>query len=116
MFTHVLSISKKACHRDPRGNFLGVLPGYGVDGRQVIVFSIGNSVPVSGEIKSQGFTVIGFPLLSPLLFIAHMDWLDRHSGVDGFVTAGSCRVNGLLLAFDDLILLASSEQHIKTCT
>jgi len=40
-----------------------------------------------------------------------MNWIDSHSRVDEGVTVVSCRINRLL--FDDLVLLASSQQSLQ---
>ena len=51
-------------------------------------------------------------VLPPILFIVYMNWIDSHSWVEEGVTVGSYRINGLLFA-DDLVLLASSQQHLQ---
>ena len=47
-------------------------------------------------------------VLSPLLFIIYMNWMDKLSRTDECVTIGRYKISRLLFA-DDLILLASSE-------
>jgi len=51
-------------------------------------------------------------VLSPLLFIVYMNWIDSHSRVDKDVTVWSSRIDCLLFV-DDLVLLTSSEQGLQ---
>jgi len=51
-------------------------------------------------------------VLSPLLFVVHMNWIDSHSRVDKGVTIGSCKISRFLFA-NDFVLLAFSEQGIQ---
>ena len=92
---------------------------YGVDGRLLLAvkslhYCSGVCVGVGG-VKPQTYTVvIGFRqgcVLSPLLFIVYISWIDSHSRDDEGVTAGSCRINRVVFA-DDLVLLAYSEKGL----
>ena len=51
-------------------------------------------------------------VLSPLLFIIYMNWMDKLSRTDEFVTIGRSKISRLLFA-DDLVLLASSESGLQ---
>ena len=55
---------------------------------------------VNGK-QSKAFHVgIGFRLwyvLSPLLFIVYMNWIDKCSQADEFATIGNCKISRLLL-------------------
>jgi len=83
-----------------------------VTGSQVTVFLL-RSLCRCGWIKSQLFTVCaGLQegcVLSPLLFIFRMNWIDSRSRVEEGVTVGSCKINRLLFV-DDLVFLASSQE------
>jgi len=50
--------------------------------------------------------------LSPLLFVARMNWLESHNRVGESVIVKSCTINRLLFA-DDLLLLATSERGLQ---
>ena len=43
-------------------------------------------------------------VLSPLVFIVYMNWIDRCSQADECATTGNCKISRLLFA-DDLVLL-----------
>ena len=51
-------------------------------------------------------------VLSPLLSIVCMNWLDSHSQVDKWATVGSCKISRLLLA-NDLVQLAPSKHGLQ---
>ena len=51
-------------------------------------------------------------VLSPLLSIVYMNWIDKCSQADECVTIGSCKVSRLLFA-DDLVLLSSTESGLR---
>ena|SRR5688572_24975606 len=72
-------------------------------------------VRVNGS-KSRPFTVgVGLRqgcVLSPLLFITFMDWIDRRSRGDECVTLGESRIGRLLFA-DDLVILGQSESDLQ---
>ena len=72
-------------------------------------------VRVNGK-KSKPFHVgVGLRqggVLSPLLFIIYMNWIDKLSRTDECVTIGSCKISRLLFA-DDLVLLSSTESGLQ---
>ena len=47
-------------------------------------------------------------VLSPLLFIVYMNWIDKCSQADECATIGSCKISRLLFP-DDLVLLSSTK-------
>ena len=47
-------------------------------------------------------------VLSPLLFIVYMNWIDKCSPAAECITIGNCKISRLLFA-DDLVLLSSTE-------
>jgi len=121
MSAHVLSTSRKLSFRTTGSlekSFWLVLWEYGVDGRLLLtVLSLYFcSDLVSVSYNSQSFTIcVGLwhgCVLSSLLFIVCMNWIDSHRRVDKGVVVGSCRINCLLFA-DDLVLFASSEQGLQ---
>ena len=107
---------EKAYDRVPREKLWKVLQEYGIDGHLLVAIkSLYRCSKVCVRVssnKSKSFNVgVGLRqgcVLSPLLFIVYMNWIDRLSQVDKGVTIGTCKVNRLLFA-DDLALLASSE-------
>ena len=50
--------------------------------------------------------------MSPLLFIVHMNWIDKCSQTDECATIGNCKISRLLFA-DDLVLLSSTESGLQ---
>ena len=111
---------EKAYHRVPRDQLWRVLQEYGIDGHLLaaIVSLYHRSkvcVCVSSN-KSKPFNVsVGLRqgcVLSPLLFIVYMNWIEKQSQVDEGITIGTSRVNRLLFA-DDLALLATSEGNLQ---
>jgi len=72
-------------------------------------------VRVNGH-KSEPFPVhVGLRqgcVLSPLLFIIFMDWIDGHSHAGEGITIGNCRVSRLLFA-DDMVLLSPSQSDLQ---
>jgi len=50
-------------------------------------------------------------VLSPLLFLGYVNWMDSRSRDEG-VTVGTCRINRLLFV-DNLVLLASFKQGLQ---
>ena len=50
-------------------------------------------------------------VLSPLLFIIYMNWIDKLSRINEYVTIGRCNISWLFFT-DDLVLLASSESGL----
>ena len=72
-------------------------------------------VRVNGK-QSKPFHVgVGLRLgcvLSPLLFIVYMNWIDKCSQADEWATIGNCKISRLLFA-DDLVLLSSTESGLQ---
>ena len=51
-------------------------------------------------------------VLSPLLSIVHMNWIDKCSQADECATIRNCKISRLLFA-DDLVLLSSTEYGLQ---
>ena len=51
-------------------------------------------------------------VLSPLLFIIYMNWIDKYSQADECATKGNCKISRQLFA-DDLVLLSSTESGLQ---
>ena len=51
-------------------------------------------------------------VLSPLVFIVYMNWIDKCSQADECATTGNCKISRLLFA-DDLVLLSSTESGLQ---
>ena len=51
-------------------------------------------------------------VLSPLLFIVYMNWIDKCSQADECNMTGNCKISRLLFA-DDLVLLFSTESGLQ---
>ena len=51
-------------------------------------------------------------VLSPLLFIVYMNWIDKYSQAHECATIGNCKISCLLFA-DDLVLLSSTESGLQ---
>ena len=51
-------------------------------------------------------------VLSPLLFIVYINWIDKCSQADECATIGYCKISRLLFA-DDLVLLSSTESGLQ---
>ena len=107
---------EKAYDRVPRDKLWKVLQEYGVNGQllRAIKSSYGRPkvcVRVNGK-QSKPFHVgVGLQqgcVLSPLLFIVYMNWIDKRSQADECATIGNCKISRLLFA-DDLVLLSSTE-------
>ena len=117
--THVLSTSRKHTARflvKNCGECCGstVLTVACYTDCQFIVFPLRNCVRING-VNSWSFTVFVWRqgcVLSPLLFIFYMNWIDNNSRVNESVIVESCRINRLLFA-NDLLLLVSSEQGLQ---
>ena len=104
---------EKAYDRVPRDKLWKVLQEYGVIKsfycRPVVC------VRVNGK-QSKPFHVgIGLRqgcVLSPLLFIVYMNWIDKCSQADECATIGNCKISRLLFA-NDLVLLSSTESGLQ---
>ena len=112
---------EKAYDRVPRDKFWRVLQEYGIDRHLLMAIkSLYCQQPevcvcVNGK-QSKSFHVdIGLRqgcVLSPLLFVMYMNWIDKLSQIDEGVTIGRCKISRLLFA-DDVVLLASSESGLQ---
>ena len=51
-------------------------------------------------------------VLSPLLFIVYMNWINKRSQADECATIGNCKISRLLFE-DDLVLLSSTESGLQ---
>ena len=51
-------------------------------------------------------------VLSSLLFIVYLNWIDKRSQADECATIGNCKISRLLFA-DDLILVSSTESDLQ---
>ena len=51
-------------------------------------------------------------VLSHIIFIIYINWMDKLSRTDEFVTIGICKISRLVFA-DDLVLLVSSEYGLQ---
>ena len=111
---------EKAYDRVPRDKLWKVLQEYGVDGQLLCAIKSFYCRPevcvrVNGK-QSKPFHVgVGLRqgcVLSPLLFIVYMNWIDKCSQADGCATIGNCKISRLLFA-DDLVLLSSAESGLQ---
>ena len=85
--------------RAVRYGTLQFLPSVRVNGKQSKPFHVGVGL-------RQGC------ILSPLLFIVYMNWIDKYSQADECATIGNCKISRLLFA-DDLVLLSSTESGLQ---
>ena len=72
-------------------------------------------VRVNGKQSKPFYVGVGLRqgcVLSPLLFIVYMNWIDKCSQADECVTTGNCKIRRLLFA-DDLVLLSSTESGLQ---
>ena len=111
---------EKAHDRVPRDKLWKVLQEYGVDGQLLRTIKSFYCRPeicvrVNGK-QSKPFHVgVGLRqgwILSPLLFIVYMNWIDKCSQADECATIGNCKISRLLFA-DDLVLLSSTESGLQ---
>ena len=107
---------EKAYNRVPRGKLWKALREYGVNGQLFRAIKSFHCRPeicvwVNGK-QSRPFHVgVGLRqgcILSPLLFIVYMNWINKCSQADACATFGNCKISRLLFA-DDLVLLSSTE-------
>ena len=111
---------EKAYNRVPQNKFWKVLQKYGVNGHLLCAIKSFYCRPkvcvrVNGK-QSKPFHVgVGLRqgcVLSPLLFIVYMNWIDKCSQADECATIGNCKISRLLFA-DDLVLLSSTESGLQ---
>ena len=111
---------EKAYDRVPRNKLCKVFQEYGVDGQLLRAIKSFYCRPevcvrVNGK-QSKPFHVgVGLQqgcVLSPLLFIVYMNWIDKCSQADECATIGNCKISRLLFA-DDLVLLSSVESGLQ---
>ena len=111
---------EKAYDRVPRDKLWKVLQEYDIDGQLLLAIKSLYRQPefcvrVNGK-QSEPFNVgVGLRqgcVLSPLLFIIYMNWIDRLSQTDECIRLGSFQISRLLFA-DDLVLLADSEPGLQ---
>ena len=118
---YALSISKKHTYdRVPRDKLWKVLQEYGVNGQLLRAIKYIYCWPdvcvwVNGK-QSKPFHV-GVVLrqgsvLSPLLFIDYMNWIDKCSQADESAMIGNCEISRQLFA-DYLVLLFSTESGLQ---
>ena len=107
---------EKAYDRVPQDKLWTVLQEYGVNGQLLCVIKSFYCRPevcvrVNGK-QSKPFHVgVGLRqgcVLSSLLFIVYMNWIDKCSQADECAAIGNCNISRLLFA-DDLVLLFSTE-------
>ena len=111
---------EKAYDRVPRDKLWKVLQEYGVNGqllRAIKSFYCRPEVCVRVNGKQSKPFHVGVGLrqgcvLSPLLFIVYMNWIDKCSQADECATIGNCKISRLLFA-DDLVLLSSTESGLQ---
>ena len=111
---------EKAYDRVPRDKLWKVLQEYGVDGqllRAIKSFYCRPEVCVRVNGKQSKPFHVGVGLrqgcvLSPLLFIVYMNWIEKCSQADECATIGNCKISRLLFA-DDLVLLSSTESGLQ---
>ena len=111
---------EKAYDRAPRDKLWKVLQEYGVDGqllRAIKSFYCRPEVCVRVNGKQSKLFHVGVGLrqgcvLSPLLFIVYMNWIDKYSQADECATIGYCKISRLLVAVD-LVLLSSTESGLQ---
>ena len=111
---------EKAYDQVPRDKLWKVLQEYGVDGqllRAIKSFYCRPEVCVRINGKQSKPFHVGVGLrqgcvLSPLLFIVYMNWIDKCSQANECATIGNCKISRLLFA-DDLVLLSSIESGLQ---
>ena len=111
---------EKAYGRVPQNKLWEVLRKYGVNGQLLRAnksFYCRPEVCVRVNGKQSKPFHVGAGLrqgcvLSPLLFIVYMNWIDKCSQADECDTIGNCNISRLLFA-DDLVLLSSTESGLQ---
>ena len=111
---------EKAYDRVPRDKLWKVLQEYGVNGqllRAIKSFYCRPEVCVRVNGKQSKPFHVGVRLrqgcvLSPLLFIVYMNWIDKCSQAEECVTIGNCKISRLLFV-DDLVPLSSTEYGLQ---
>ena len=111
---------EKAYDRVTRDKLGKVLREYGVDGqllRAIKSFYCRPGVCVRVNGKQLKLFYVGVVLrqgcvLSPLLFVVCMNWINKCSQADECATIGICKISCLLFA-DDLVLLSSTESGLQ---
>ena len=111
---------EKAYDRVPWDKLWKVFQEYGVDGQLLHAIKsfycrMEVCVRVNGK-QSKPFHVgVGLRqgcVLSPLLFIVYINWIDKCSQADKCATIGNSKISCLLFA-DDLVLLSSTESSLQ---
>ena len=111
---------EKAYDRVPLDKLWKVLQKYGVNGqllRAIKSLYCRPEVCVRANGKQSKLFHVGVGLrqgcvLSPLLFIVYMNWIDKCSQADECATIGNCKISCLLFA-DDLVLLSFTESGLQ---
>ena len=111
---------EKAYDRVPRDKLWKVLQEYGINGQllhTIKSFYCRPEVCVRVNGKQSKLLHVSIRLwqgcvLSPLLFIVYMNWIDKCSQADECATIGNCKISRLLFA-DDLVLLSSTEPGLQ---
>ena len=119
LFASIVGL-EKAYDRVPRDKLWKVLREYGVNDqllRAIKSFYCRQEVCVWVNGKQSKPFHVGVGLrqgyvLSPLLFIVYMNWIDKCSQADECATIGNCKISRLLFA-DDLVLLSSTESDLQ---
>ena len=118
---HALSLHlEKAYDRVPRDKLWKVCQKYGVNGQLLRAIKSFYCRPevcvrVNGK-QSKPFQVsVGLRqecVLSPLLFIVYMNWIEQCSQADECAAIGNYKISSLLFA-NDLVLLPSTESGLQ---
>ena len=111
---------EKAYNRVLRDKLWRVLQEYGSIGHLLMAITLLYCQPevcVRVNSKRSKSSHVGISLqqgcvLSPLFFVIDLNWMDKLSKTDEYVTIGICKISRLLFA-DDLVLLASSESGLQ---
>ena len=120
MSSHAFFDLEKAYNRVPQDKLQRVLQEYGIDGHLLVAITSLYCQPevcvrVNGKPSKSFYVGVGFwhgYVLSSLLFIICMNWMDTFSRTDECVTIGRYKFSRLLFT-DDLVLLAFSESGFQ---